>query len=33
MPDLVIGNETVLFDSPTGVIAPRQATLGARWSF
>jgi hypothetical protein len=33
VPDLVIGNETVLFDAPTGVIAPRQATFGARWSF
>jgi hypothetical protein len=33
VPDLVIGNETVLFDSPTGVIAPRQTTFGARWSF
>jgi hypothetical protein len=33
VPDLVIGNETVEFESPTGVIAPRQATFGARWSF
>ena len=33
VPDLVIGNETVLFEGPTGVIAPRQATFGARWSF
>ena len=33
VPDLVIGSETVLFDAPTGVIAPRQATFGARWSF
>ena len=33
VPDLVIGNETVGFEAPTGVIAPRQATFGARWSF
>ena len=33
VPELVIGNETVGFESPTGVIAPRQATFGARWSF
>ena len=33
VPDLVIGTETVEFESPTGVIAPRQATFGARWSF
>ena len=33
VPDLVIGNETVAFESPTGIIAPRQATFGARWSF
>ena len=33
VPDLVIGNETVSFESPTGVIAPRQTTIGARWSF
>jgi hypothetical protein len=33
VPELVIGNETVAFESPTGVIAPRQATFGARWSF
>jgi hypothetical protein len=33
VPELVIGNETVSFESPTGVIAPRQATFGARWSF
>jgi hypothetical protein len=33
VPDLVIGTETVEFEAPTGVIAPRQATFGARWSF
>jgi hypothetical protein len=33
VPDLVIGEDTVDFDSPTGIIAARQATLGARWSF
>jgi hypothetical protein len=33
VPNLAIGNETVAFESPTGIIAPRQATFGARWSF
>jgi hypothetical protein len=33
VPDLVIGTETVGFESPTGVITPRQTILGARWSF
>jgi hypothetical protein len=33
VPDLVIGNETVDFEGPTGVIDPRQVTFGARWSF
>jgi hypothetical protein len=33
VPELAIGNETVDFEGPTGVITPRQATLGARWSF
>lgn len=33
VPELVIGNETVGFEAPTGVITPRQATFGARWSF
>ena len=33
VPDLVIGNETVGFEAPTGIVTPRQATFGARWSF
>jgi hypothetical protein len=33
VPDLVIGTETVNYGAPTGVIDPRQITLGARWSF
>ncbi len=33
VPSLVIGNETVQFGSLTGIITPRQTTLGARWSF
>jgi hypothetical protein len=33
VPELVIGTETVAFESPTGIITPRQATFGARWSF
>jgi hypothetical protein len=33
VPELVIGTETVAFEAPTGIYAPRQATFGARWSF
>ena len=33
VPQRTIGLETVQFGSPTAIIAPRQATLGARWSF
>ena len=32
-PSLVIGTDTVVNGAPTGVIDPRQVTLGARWSF
>jgi hypothetical protein len=33
VPDRVIGLETVEYGAPTALIAPRQTTLGARWSF
>jgi Carboxypeptidase regulatory-like domain/TonB dependent receptor len=33
VPSLVIGTDTVNYGSPTGVIDPRQVTVGARWSF
>jgi hypothetical protein len=33
VPNLAIAGEDVDFGSPTGLIAPRQTTLGARWSF
>jgi hypothetical protein len=33
VPDRTIGLETVEFGSPTALLAPRQTTLGARWSF
>ncbi len=33
VPTRTIAGEDVAFESPTGIIAPRQTTLGARWSF
>ena len=33
VPTLAIGGHDVDFESPTGIIAARQITLGARWSF
>jgi hypothetical protein len=33
VPTLAIAGEDVAFESPNGVIAARQITLGARWSF
>ena len=33
VPSITIGSETVNYQSPVGIIDPRQVTLGARWAF